>query len=403
MGHTIASVCFEVVSVRSHVNELTHRGSSAAHARLSAVTSRFRLSGLTGGSRGAVAGLLIGVVGIALVTALFTLFGQSAPTTIPALLLLVPIAAASVMSGWRLAVPLAVVAAFMYALAFIPPIGQVRIGLTEDVFVLITFVVVAVLVGLLKSHATPPGDRALLDDGRTALLRGVSHDLRSPLTTIRAISSDLLVGGEYYDDGTRHRLLGRVVDESDRLDRIVGNLLSVSRVQAGALNPNREPESVAMLVQRCIGRLNRDGSHRVLTDIPEDLADVSADAVQIDQVLTNLVENAMRHTPAGAVVTVSARQVADRVEIAVRDDGPGFSPDALDHLYRPFSTVSRKIDGGIGGGNDQSTGLGLVVSKAIVEAHGGTILVRDEPGPGACVSFTLPVEQPVHADSRHRG
>ena len=367
------------------------------------MTSRFRLSGLTGGARGAVAGVVIGIVGIALVTTLFTLFGQSAPTTIPALLLLVPIAAASVMSGWRLAVPLAVVAAFIYALAFIPPIGQVRIGLTEDVFVLITFVVVAVLVGLLKSHATPPVDRALLDDGRTALLRGVSHDLRSPLTTIRAISSDLLVGGEYYDDGTRHRLLGQVVDESDRLDRIVGNLLSVSRVQAGALNPNREPESVAMLVQRSIGRLNRDGSHPVLTDIPEDLADVSADAVQIDQVLTNLVENAMRHTPAGAVVTVSARQVADRVEIAVRDDGPGFSPDALDHLYRPFSTASRKIDGRIGGGNDQSTGLGLVVSKAIVEAHGGTILVRDEPGQGACVSFTLPVEQPVHADSRHRG
>ena len=179
-------------------------------------------------------------------------------------------------------------------------------------------------------------DPGLLDDGRTALLRGVSHDLRSPLTTIRSISSDLLIVGDDYDDGTRHRLLGQVVDESDRLDRIVGNLLSVSRVQAGALNPELEPESVALLVQRCVRRLNRDGAHRVVVEIPADLPDVSADAVQVDQVLTNLVENALRHTPPGAAVVVSAMQIDDRVEIAVRDDGPGFSSDALDRLYRPF-------------------------------------------------------------------
>jgi K+-sensing histidine kinase KdpD len=184
-------------------------------------------------------GVLVGSTGVLAVTAVFTALGGSVPHAIPALLLLVPIAVASGMSGWKVGVPLAIGAAALYALAFIPPVGEIRIGLTEDVFVLITFVLVAVVVSVVAARPKPTAEAAF--DGRTLLLHGVSHDLRSPLTTIKAISSDLMASDAAYDDGTRHEMLGRVVEESDRLNRIVGNLLSAGRVQAGALHPHCAP------------------------------------------------------------------------------------------------------------------------------------------------------------------
>ena len=341
---------------------------------------------------GRTAGVLLGGSGVLLVVCLFSAFGRSAPHAIPGFLMLIPIAVASGMSGWKVGVPLAVMAAALYALAFIPPIGDIRVGLTEDLFVLITFVLVAVVVSFVAARPVPPADAAV--DGRTMLLHGVSHDLRSPLTTIKAISSDLMMSDARYDDGTRHEMLGRVVEESDRLNRIVGNLLSASRVQAGALDPHCEPESIALLVHRCVTRLGRLDSARIVTDIPAGLPDVVADAVQVDQVLTNLIENALRHVPAGTTVSVSANRQRDLVEVTVSDDGPGFTADALDHLFDPFHS-----DAGPG-----AVGLGLAVSKAIVEAHGGTIVVRDESDHrGATVTFTLPVEAAVHAGPGRRG
>jgi K+-sensing histidine kinase KdpD len=331
-----------------------------------------------------VQGALLGFGGIAIVTVVFVAFGRSAPHAIPAMVLLVPITIASVVSDWRVAVPVAIASACVYALVFIPPIGGVHIEVAEDAFVLVTFVVVAVIVSALKGPRSRPVDTEFIDNRRAVLLRGVSHDLRAPLTTIRAISTELLDGGGNYDDGTRNQLLGRVVDESDRLDRIVGNLLSVSRVQAGALIPNLEPESVEHLIYRSAGRLNRSGTHEIVADVDPDLPEISADAVQIDQVLTNLIENSLKHSPADSTIRIEARAaqpsegVADFVEITVSDSGPGFSPEARTSLFQPFHALGQT-----------STGLGLAVCKAIVEAHGGTIEVRDEPSRGAHVRFTL--------------
>ena len=325
-------------------------------------------------------GALLGFGGVGIVTASFLLFGRSAPHAAVAMLLLVPIAVAGAVAGLRVAVPVAIAAALVYTLAFIPPVGDFHIELAEDVFVVVTFLVVAVAVCALTAQRREPANDEILDSRRAVLLRGVSHDLRNPLTTIHAISTELLEDGVKYDDSTRNQLLGRVVDESERLDRIVGNLLSVSRVQAGALIPTVEPESMAQLVFHSVVRLNRVESHSIETDIPADLPDVACDAVQIDQVLTNLVENSLKYSPPNSTIHIRARHVDDLVEVTVSDTGPGFSPDARRDLFQPFHTL-----------DSSSSGLGLAVCKAIVEAHGGSIAVRDEQCGGAHVWFSLPV------------
>jgi two-component system sensor histidine kinase KdpD len=286
----------------------------------------------------------------------------------------------------------AIASAVVYALAFIPPIGGIHIELAEDVFVLITFIVVAVIVGAVKGPRTRPVDTEFLDNRRAVLLRGVSHDLRTPLTTIRAISTELLDDGGNYDDSTRNQLLGRVVDESERLDRIVGNLLSVSRVQAGALIPNFEPESIEQLIHRSIGRLNRGRTHSIHAHVDAQLPDVWGDAVQIDQVLTNLIENSLKYSPPGSTIHVRARALDEFVEIVISDTGPGFAPAVRSTVFQPFHGLGQT-----------STGLGLAVCKAIIEAHGGMIDIRDEPSGGANVRFVLPVFRDTGTDPSRRG
>lgn len=331
--------------------------------------------------------LAIGIGGVGIITAVFATVGRDVPPTIPALLLLLPVTLVSVLTNRWIALAVAVIAASSFALAFIPPIGGVRIGLTEDVFVLVTFVLVALLVGILKGRERGQPSGELLDRRRALLLRGVSHDLRTPLTTIHTISTELR---RSHDDDQTRQQLDRVVHESERLDRIVGNLLSVSRADAGVLSPALEPESLAQLAQVCVDRLDPADRLRVDVDVPADLPDVRADAVQIDQVLTNLVDNALRHTPPDGRVHIGASCARDVVEVTITDDGPGFAADVRDHLFEPLARP--------GGGR---AGLGLTVCKAIVDAHTGTIWAGDGPAGGARIHFTLPAD--TAAGPRRRG
>ena len=310
-----------------------------------------------------------GFGGIAVVTVVCSLLGDLIDNTITALLLLIPIAVASVLGGWRRSVVVSFVAALAYALAFLPPIGHVRIGLTRDVFVLVTFEAVAVLVGVLAARREPPDS--------DVVLRAVSHDLRNPLSTIRAVSTDLL-SGVHTDDAARAELLGLVVSESERLDRIVGNLLSVGRVRAGTLVPVTAPVRLDELLTTSTSRLQRADGPPIVLDVAPGIPAIRGDAVQLDQVVANLVENSLRHAPATTSVRVTARVQGDLVVIVVADDGPGFSLQARRDAFEPF----RSAHG--------STGIGLAVCKSLVAAHGGTIRILED-GAGARVSFTLPI------------
>jgi two-component system sensor histidine kinase KdpD len=321
---------------------------------------------------------LIGLGGIAIITAVFTWLLPDVPSEVSALLLLVPITIASVLSSWRVGLPIAVLAAFTYAFVLLPPFGEIHIGYTEEAVILVTFAAVAVIVSVVVSRRSIADRAELIGRERMLLLRSVSHDLRNPLNAILAASTDLQSGADY-DPVVRKRLLALIVDETRRLDRIVDNLLGLSRLQAGALVPAREPVAVSELVEHCRSRFALISDDGDTLDVVEPLPDIDVDVdpVQIDQVLTNLVENSVRHASAPVHVTVSVAARAAMVEWRVCDDGPGFSPAARASVFEPFRST---------GG---SSGLGLTLCKAIVEAHGGALTIDDQEATGASIRFTV--------------
>jgi two-component system sensor histidine kinase KdpD len=228
-----------------------------------------------------------------------------------------------------------------------------------------------------------------VDRLRRALVGAVSHDLRTPLATIKVSASALLENGASLSPGDLKELAELIDAQADRLDRLVSNLLDMTRIQSGALELRRQPAAVADLVDEALlvlGRGGRPGDIRWRA--PADLPLVDVDHVLVRQVLANLVDNALRHSPAGAPVTVSARRVAgDKVEVGVTDSGPGVPRAEQERIFQMFS---RREAGGRGG-------LGLAISQAFVEAHGERIWVEDAGGragaKGARFAFTLPVLQ----------
>jgi K+-sensing histidine kinase KdpD len=330
-------------------------------------------------------GLVVGGVGIAVVALLELAF--TLPAAVPALLLLIPVTASTTLGDRQVGTVVAVLAALSFAIFSVEPIGSPVVRVGADLAVMVTFIVVAVAVSYLTNRQAEH-EHELLDAQRIALLSGVSHDLRSPLTTIRAVSSELLSAEDRYDGVARERMLKQVVDESDRLDRIVGNLLSTIRIQTGAFEPSCRPEPLADIVDTAIRRLSQgDDKPRVDVDMPNELPEVAVDPVQLDQVLTNLIENAIRHGASTEPIRVLGRWPSPVwgdpfVEVTVVDGGAGFSDDARARLFEPFNTTVSRSD---------STGLGLAVCRAIVDAHGGTIWLREQAGTGAAISFTLPV------------
>ena len=360
------------------------------------------------------AGVLVGaatVLAAVLVTLPFS--DQITNTTAALALVLAPMTAAVVGGRWA-ALVTALVGAVAFNLAFLEPYGTLKVDLLDDAIALVVYVAVALAVGTLvalererreEAEARAAEIEALSDEQerlraerarlaaekdvaelagqhRSALLRSVSHDLRTPLATIRAVTSDLRDGTADYDDATRDELLDLVVDEAERLDRLVANLLSLSRVEAGALEPDRQPVAIDELLSERVRRLKRLlRDRRIITDVPFALPLADVDHTLVDQVITNLLENAVRHSPEGSIIRVRARARDTWIEVSVADAGPGIDASLRDAVFEPFRR-------GVGGG---SSGVGLAICKAIVEAHGGSIEARAANGGGAELVFTVPM------------
>jgi len=224
------------------------------------------------------------------------------------------------------------------------------------------------------------------DKLRVAMLTSLSHDLRTPLASILGAATTLLSSRDLYDAAQTHELLSTVRDEAERLDRFVGNLLDMSRLEAGALGVKIEAADVREIVEVARKRLDRRlSTHRLVLDIPEDLPAVLVDVLLIEQAIVNLLDNAAKYSPPDSAIVVRARPAGDRVMLAVEDEGAGIPPEALPLIFDKFyraKASDRRIAG---------TGLGLAVARGFVEAFGGTLDAANRSDRnGAVLTLSLP-------------
>jgi two-component system sensor histidine kinase KdpD len=220
---------------------------------------------------------------------------------------------------------------------------------------------------------------------RNALLSSVSHDLRTPLGVVTGATSALLELDGPTDERSRRRLLETAHEEALRLNRLVRNLLDMTRVEAGALKVKKEIQSLEEVIGSALSRLeDRLEGRDVRVDVPHDLPWVAFDPVLMEQVLINLLENATKYTPPGTPLDISARVAGDALEAEVADRGPGVAADDAERIFDKFYRVREREGGGVG--------LGLAICKGIVSAHGGRIWVEARSGGGASFRFTLPLE-----------
>ena len=227
---------------------------------------------------------------------------------------------------------------------------------------------------------------------RAEFLGKVSHELRMPLTSIRGAATAVLEAAADLDPAEMRQFQRIIVDQSDRMRELIGDLLDVARIETGALPVDPEPAEVAVLVDRARNAFTGAGGRNPLAmEMEPGLPLVLADRRRIVQVIGNLLSNAARHSPESSIIRVSAVRQDDDVEVSVADQGRGIPAEDLPRLFRRFTGGEADGPGsGLGSGGD--TGLGLAICKGIVEAHGGRIWAEsDGPGLGARFRFTLPV------------
>ena len=215
--------------------------------------------------------------------------------------------------------------------------------------------------------------RAKNEQLRADLLRTISHDLRTPLTSISGNASNLISNYEKMDDPTRKQTFLDIYDDSMWLINLVENILSISRIEDGRMNLSISTELVSEVFEEALRHTNRhSGQHTITVQMDDDLLLAHMDAKLVVQVLINLVDNAIKYTPAGSHIVLSAAAQGESAVIRVSDDGPGIPDEAKEKVFEMFSTGEKRISD-----SRRSLGLGLALCRTIIAAHGGTITLSD--------------------------
>ncbi len=228
---------------------------------------------------------------------------------------------------------------------------------------------------------------------RAALFSSVTHDLRTPLASIKAGVTSLMDSWSEHDEGQRQELLQTMLEETDRLNRLVGNLLNLARARTGGLALEKELTPFEDIIEGVLTRMRGAlAGFQLRTKIRPDLPAIWVDPLEMDQVLTNILENALRHSPPGGEITVAAAPWHGGVQLRISDRGPGIAAGDRDRVFDPFYR-------GRGDRSRAGTGLGLAIARAVVVAHGGRIRIEDTPGSGATVVIELPSGAEVPAET----
>lgn len=261
----------------------------------------------------------------------------------------------------------------------------------EDlVRVFATQVALAVEAARLDENTRVAKNEAEVSRIRAALFSSVTHDLKTPLSSVKAAATSLLEKGVEFDRDRQTDLLLTIVEETDRLNRLISNILQLTRVRAGALAPRKVPTPIEDVILSVLSRLDgllASKDLKVGVKVRDDVPSVPMDVLQIDQAMSNILENAMRYAPHGTDVEIRAGRWQSWVEVLVADRGRGIGKQDREKIFEEFYSSDGR-DGG-------SSGLGLAIVRAIVEAHGGSTWAEETPGGGATIGFRLPLTAEV--------
>jgi K+-sensing histidine kinase KdpD len=360
-------------------------------------------------------GVLATVGVVALGTLVVYPLAEVAPVVSLGVVYLPGVLLVSTVWGWRLGLLGAVLSAVAFNYFHIPPTGRLEIAADRDGVALVVFAIAAVassaLAELARARAAEAeqrrqqADRLLAelrataaerdrmqaeaieagalrrsDELKTALLRSVSHDLRTPLTSI--IAAGAALDSPSVTAQERHELSEAVVEEGQRLSRLVENLLDVSRLQSGNAEPRREPVDLAGVLEAARASVGA-GPEEVRLALDAELPALDGDAAQLERAFANLFENAVRHG-GGSPVLVRSRTSGGRLVVRVVDQGPGIPEPERARVFEPFYRRDE--------GQGRGFGLGLAIAKGFVEANGGEIAVESMPGQGSTFVVAFPAE-----------
>lgn len=340
------------------------------------------------------AGLAVATAGLATLTPATIAARGTLSLASVALLYLVPVVATAVIGGTRPAFAAALAAGLIVNFFFVPPYHTFTVDTRDHMIVLVVYVLVAaavsVAVDLATRQAAHASSLAEIDRTRTALLAAVGHDLRTPLAGIKAAVSSLRQPDLDLPAAARGELLATVEESADRLDALIDNLLSMSRLQAGALVLQPRPVPLDAVVAQALLLHSGATPTSVTVDVADDLPLVHADPGLLERAIANLVTNALAVSPPNQGVRVDARAVAagdgpaERIELRIIDHGPGVPATERERIFEPFQRLhDRTTTGGLG--------LGLAIARGFVEAMQATLTPTETPGGGLTMTISIPV------------
>ena len=336
--------------------------------------------------------IVFSVAVVALVTGAVYALRPVAPVVSLGVLYVLAVVAVAVVCGLAYAIPVSVASMLVFNFLFLPPLHTFELRESENWVALAVYLIVGVVVGELATRSRRLASEAVeaeklrqADAVKTAVLHAVSHDLRSPLTAIRTASEGLDNPSVQLDARERDELFETIRIEVQRLERLVENLLDLSRLEAGPARRTPELWTVDALLASALEQLGPEAD-RVETDIADDVGLVRVDGPQLHRVLVNLLENALKFSSPTDPVKVSVREADGRIDVRVRDRGPGV-PEA--DRERIFDAFERGSNAGPG------SGLGLAIARGFAEANGGRVWVEPgrEPTGGSTFVLELPVTE----------
>lgn len=286
----------------------------------------------------------------------------------------------------------ALLSALIWDFFFIPPRFTFHVNEYEDVLMLAMYFIIAMLNGVLTARIRFFEQLARRKEARTATLKlydtlfnSLSHELRTPIATILGASDNLLNDSTHLSENDKSKLYEQINTASERLQRLTENLLSLSRLESGFLQPKFDWCDINELIYTAVNSLEQElKKHKVRVEIPENMPLVKLDFGLMEQAIYNILYNASIYTPKGSVISISVEYIDFQCVIVIADNGPGFPKEDLDSIFEKFYRSKNARPGGVG--------LGLSITKGFVDAHKGKIKVENQWGGGAKFTIQIPAE-----------